>query len=89
MDKEIIDKSCVLCFPATVDSAHTAWIKKNKEGSYISGNLYERYPSICLGYTYDWCPCNPGHRGVSEFIAKQNSRIYIRRIRSTLDYFKP
>jgi hypothetical protein len=36
-----------------------------------------------LGYTYDWCPTNKSHIGVSEFVIDINKNVIVNKIYST------
>ena len=87
-DAEINDNHCELCFPNNADSLHIEWINDTRISSYYNCELYDNYPWTQLGYTYDWNPENKSHFGLSEFVIKQNSTIFINAIYTTQEYFK-
>lgn len=89
-DKEITDKRCNLCFSKqdSVDQEHVKWITNKRLSNYNCDVMYKHYPWTALGYTYDWNPKNKNHRGLSEFVLKKNSVIYVKRITSTEAYLK-
>lgn len=85
-DKEITDSKCDLCFPSGADAEHVAWINENRISRYYQCDLYSQYPWGQLGYTYDWCPSNTTHVGLSEFVIGKNKTVYINRIVTTKEY---
>lgn len=89
-DNEISDKTCGLCFTETEASdeeakAHKEWINQLRLDSYYNCKG-DKYPWTQLGYTYDWHPRNKSHVGISEFVIKANSDIYVNKIAATNDY---
>jgi hypothetical protein len=83
-DKEIDDAICDLDFPPTVDPQHKEWYSNLQKVSYEA----KGYPWTGLGYTYDWG--NPeSELGASEFIVKKGSTVFIRAVKSTLNYCQP
>jgi hypothetical protein len=91
-DNEINDGTCGLCFPQ--DDAdetneamkiHQIWINQLRLDSYYNCKG-DKYPWTQLGYTYDWHPRNQSHVGISEFVIKMNSDIYVHKIAATSDY---
>ena len=89
-DKEIADSSCNLCFSKedSLDKNHIEWITNKRLANYNCDGLFKHYPWTALGYTYDWNPENKNHKGLSEFIIKKNSIIYVKRIIPTEEYLK-
>jgi len=87
-DKEITDKRCEICFPATTDSTHKAWINSSRIDRYYQCDLYSQYPWTELGYTYDWNPNNTSHIGLSEFVIAAHSNIKVKAIYTTVEYIK-
>ncbi len=89
-DKEISDKKCNLCFTRqdSLDMNHIKWINDSRISNYFACGLNNKYPWTALGYTYDWMPQNKTHKGLSEFVIRKNSKIYITRILGTEDYLK-
>lgn len=87
-DKEITDKKCNLCFSKqdSLDVSHVKWMNDNWLTSYFKCGLYNQYPWTALGYTYDWNPQNRTHKGVSEFLVRKNSTIYLNRVHTTESY---
>lgn len=55
-------------------------------GSYKDDKLFAEFPFLGLGYTYDWCPTNTTHAGVTEFVLKENRVARVRSITSTKEY---
>lgn len=89
-DKEINDGTCALCFPKVENpdenaKAHEAWINQLRLDSYYNCKG-DKYPWTQLGYTYDWHPRNKSNVGISEFVIKANSNIYVNKITATNDY---
>lgn len=93
-DNEIDDGICGLCFPQdeadtdTIGEAvkiHRAWINQLRLDSYYNCKG-DKYPWTQLGYTYDWHPRNKSHVGISEFVIRANSDIYVNKIAATNDY---
>jgi hypothetical protein len=89
-DKEINDGTCGLCFSEAESSdenakVHEAWINQLRLDSYYNCKG-DKYPWTQLGYTYDWHPRNKSHIGISEFVIRANSDIYINKITATNDY---
>jgi hypothetical protein len=87
-DKEITDNKCNLCFTMqdSLDMNHVQWMNNNWLNSYFKCGLYSQYPWTGLGYTYDWNPKNKTHKGLSEFLVRKNSTIYLNRERTTENY---
>lgn len=84
-DNEITDNSCGLCFPENTSEAYRQWVNQLRLDSYYNCKG-DKYPWTQLGYTYDWNPKNKSHVGLSEFVIKQNSTIYVNKIAKTLEY---
>jgi len=85
-DNEITDQSCGLCFPENTSEAHQKWINQLRLDSYYNCKG-DKYPWTQLGYTYDWHEGNKSHIGLSEFVIKQQSNIYVNRVVKTAEYF--
>ncbi|MCC7028838.1 MAG: hypothetical protein IT257_00935 [Chitinophagaceae bacterium] len=87
-DKEIDDKCCNFCFSKndSLDSDYIKWINTGRIDRYYASGLYNQYPWTQLGYTYDWHPKNKSHIGVSEFVIKKNSTIYVNKAYTTAEY---
>lgn len=84
-DNEITDNSCGLCFPENTSEEYRQWVNQLRLDSYYNCKG-DKYPWTQLGYTYDWNPKNKSHVGVSEFVIKQNSTIYVNKIIKTVEY---
>lgn len=84
-DKNIEDKSCELCFDNEQDSTHIQWIRDHRNDSYYNCSG-DKYPWTQLGYTYDWHPKNKTHIGLSEFVIRYNSDIFVHKIYTTEEY---
>ncbi len=89
-DNETSDTECGLSLPPSVDSAYRAWFNDLRAVQYVDcsntqGNTVG-YPWTQLGYTYDWHPDNSSHIGLSEFVVKRNTNVWVRRKVSTEEY---
>lgn len=87
-DNEVADKTCDLCFPEGNNDAleaHKAWINQLRLDSYYNCKG-DKYPWTQLGYTYDWHPRNKSHIGISEFVIRAESNIYVNKIEKTNVY---
>ena len=87
-DREIWDGNCDLCFPQDTPQDHINWINENRISRYYQCDLYNQYPWGQLGYTWDWCPKNKSHVGLSEFIITTGATIYVNKIVTTSEYLK-
>ncbi|MCC6371398.1 MAG: hypothetical protein IT236_10370 [Bacteroidia bacterium] len=89
-DKEINDRSCSICFSHkdSSDVDHINWINATRLSRYYACGLFNQYPWTELGYTYDWNPQNKTHIGLSEFVIRQRSRVYIKKVYSTQEYLR-
>lgn len=87
-DKEIHDKCCNICFTKadSTDSDYIRWINMGRIDRYYATGLYNQYPWTQLGYTYDWNPRNKSHIGVSEFVIRKQSNIYVKKAYTTAAY---
>ncbi|MNK18862.1 hypothetical protein D3C87_370770 [compost metagenome] len=85
-DSLINDNSCSTCFPDNVSKDYVTWFNQTRIDRYYQCDLYYQYPWTQLGYTYDWNPGNPTHRGMSEFVIKANSWVRIKHISTTKQY---
>ena len=85
-DAEITDTYCGLCFPKDTDSSYKSWINEMRLSSYYNCELYQKYPWTQLGYTYDWNPNLDSPVGLSEFIIKDSSNVFIKDIYTTREY---
>ena len=81
-DNNTDDTSCDLNLPETVTEDYRKWFNDLRAVQYNDCNdsIFHQYgyPWTQLGYTYDWSPENKSHVGLSEFIIKRFSDIYIR-----------
>ncbi len=87
-DSDITDRSCSLCFPANISKDYVAWFNESRISRYYACQLYDQYPWTQLGYTYDWNPGNPTHVGMSEFVIKENAKIYVKQVSTTSQYLR-
>lgn len=60
--------------------SHTAWLCATWVARYGVSDPGRRYPWTALGYTYDWSPERPTHRGVSEFVAPKGTSVTLHAI---------
>ena len=87
-DFEIDDKEAGLILANAVPSWYRLWFNTIRSKQYFHSFSPKNgaYPWTQLGYTYDWGSKN--HVGLSEYVAKGSSSVYIKAIYSTDDYFK-
>ena len=84
-DNEITDKKADLYLPANVNSDYHKWYKDNILRSYFPNVGEIAYPWTRLGYTYNWA-IGANEIGLSEFVVKKNTKIYIQSNQSIYDY---
>ena len=88
-DAEITDRACSAGFPENIDSTYRAWINDTRaERFYDPNELLDKYPWTALGYTYDWSPRNKTHRGLSEYVIRNNSDVIVNQIYTTVEYLQ-
>lgn len=97
-DKEVYDSQCGLYFTLKQDTTqvqkkpYMEWFNDQRLMSYYNFKWEDQhswtkhYPWTQLGYTYDWNPKNKTHVGLSEFIIKNNSKIYPHAVYTTEAY---
>ncbi|MDG5490315.1 hypothetical protein [Psychroserpens sp. SPM9] len=80
-DNETNDSSCGLNLPNDVSSSYRKWFNDTRANQYkdCTDSIFDEYgyPWTQLGYTYDWSPDNPTNVGLSEFVIKENSNMYV------------
>lgn len=80
-DNETSDTHCGLNLPDIVTSEYREWFNDLRAIQYndCTDTIFHEYgyPWTQLGYTYDWSPENPSHVGLSEFVIKRQTDIYI------------
>ncbi len=84
-DNEITDKKSDLYFTSNVSQEYKKWFNDNIVYSYFPQPGKSAYPWTRLGYTYDWAP-KANERGLSEFVVKRNTKLYIKSNQSLYDY---
>jgi len=89
-DNETSDTACELNLPQDVDQEYRTWFNHTRAFQYsdCKDTVFNElgYPWTQLGYTYDWSPDNPSHVGLSEFVIRRNSIIYVRGKHNTKSY---
>lgn len=85
-DNEITDNICGLYFPENAETEYIRWFNDNILSSYYSQSGENKYPWTRLGYTYDWGNVN-NEVGLSEFIIKKDSKVIVKSLQSTEEYF--
>ncbi len=89
-DNETNDTSCELNLPQDVTKEYRTWFNHTRAFQYsdCQDTFFNEwgYPWTQLGYTYDWSPDNPSHVGLSEFVIRRNSEIYIKDKYNTQSY---
>lgn len=84
-DNEITDKKADLYFPTNSNSEYKKWFNDNILYSYFPEENQIAYPWTRLGYTYNWAS-GANEIGLSEFVVKKNTKIYIHSNQSIYDY---
>lgn len=84
------DSSCDLNMPDTVTEEYRKWFNNLRAVQYrdCSNNTFHEYgyPWTQLGYTYDWSPESKDHIGLSEFVIRRNTDVYVCGKYLTKDY---
>lgn len=79
-DPEISDTKCDYKFSRKTSATHRQWMKDTFNSTYPAQG--KKVPWTRLGYTYDWG--NPkSYIGASEYVIKQNSRVYVESVTPT------
>ena len=94
-DPEISDPSCSLHFPLgayagtspAYDTVYQELIKNNERKEPSSDEPSYWAPWTRMGYTYDWHPRNRSHVGMSEYIIRQGSIVWIKGKTPTESWF--
>lgn len=81
-DPEVTDSRVELSFPEGTPEEHIRWFSELNASVY--GN--DGYPWTRLGYTYDW-GSQESEIGVSEFVLKNGSEVFVESISTTGEYF--
>lgn len=81
-DPEIDDAVASLEFPAGVAEDHRTWIEDLRAASYGE----DGYPWTQLGYTYDWSPDAASEVGLSEFVVRAGTTVYVGAVTPTDEY---
>lgn len=80
-DNEIDDNTAGLNLPDNVTPNYRKWFNDTRAIQYVDCNdsIFDDngYPWTQLGYTYDWSPNNLSHIGLSEFVIKENTDMYV------------
>lgn len=89
-DNEISDKHCRVCFSHqdSLNTDYLKWFNESRISRYYACGLFNQFPWTQLGYTYDWNPANKRHIGLSEYVIKQFSNVYVNKVYTTLEYLK-
>lgn len=89
-DNETTDTACELNMPDTVTDAYRKWFNHTRAVQYndcTDTEFHEfGYPWTQLGYTYDWSPENHSHIGLSEFVIRKNTIVYVKGKHTTKMY---
>jgi len=80
-DNEVNDNSAGLNLPSNVTKSYRKWFNDTRAKQYVdcTDSIFDEYgyPWTQLGYTYDWSPDNPSHVGLSEFVIKENTNMFV------------
>lgn len=76
-DNSITGDSAGLTMPSATESWYRLWFNELRATQYYQSSKpsHDAYPWTQLGYTYDWGSEN--HQGLSEFVIRQQSAVYI------------
>ena len=86
-DPDISTEQCGLHFPEGVAEEHVLWMNRLKAGTYQDAHIeYGGFPWTQLGYTYDWSPESKDNFGLSEYVIKKGSKVYIENVYTRLEY---
>ena len=89
-DNEINDSSCGLNLPNNVSSSYRKWFNDTRANQYkdCTDSIFDEYgyPWTQLGYTYDWSPDNPTNVGLSEFVIKENTDMFVSGVYPNSEY---
>lgn len=89
-DNETNDTGCDLSLPSNVEENYRSWFNKTRAIQYVdcadSTFGLAGYPWTQLGYTYDWSPDNPTNIGLSEFVIRKDSDMFVSGIYTTKQY---
>jgi len=89
-DNETDDNKCDLNLPEDVTEDYRLWFNKIRSVQYVdcadSTFGLAGYPWTQLGYTYDWSPDNPSNIGLSEFVIRKDSDMFVSGIYTTKQY---
>lgn len=88
-DPDISSEKCSIHFPEDVAEEHASWINALREATYEDGEKdieYGGFPWTQLGYTYDWSPESKDNIGLSEYVVKKGSKVYVQNV-YTLDEY--
>ena len=96
-DNEITDTTAGLCLPESTTVDYREWFNTLRSHQYYQCNApYSQeptsnnaYPWTQLGYTYDWGNNDFPHQGLSEFVIRKGSEVYINSVVSTEAYCSP
>lgn len=80
-DNETDDNTAGLNMPENLTDDYRKWFNDTRAIQYTdcTDSLFHEYgyPWTQLGYTYDWSPSNPSHIGLSEFVIRENTDMYV------------
>lgn len=80
-DNEVNDSEAGLNFPENTEGWYRQWFNDLRASQYFQSEVpsHNAYPWTQLGYTYDW-GSEQSEIGMSEFVIKANSQVYIESI---------
>ena len=80
-DNETNDNTAGLNLPSNVTKSYRSWFNELRSKQYVdcTDSIFDEYgyPWTQLGYTYDWSPDNPTHVGLSEFVIRENTDMFV------------
>ena len=89
-DNETNDNTSGLNLPSDVTASYRKWFNNTRAFQYndCKDSLFDQYgyPWTQLGYTYDWSPDSKTNMGLSEFVIKENTEMYVSGKYSNMEY---
>ncbi|WP_299338933.1 hypothetical protein [uncultured Psychroserpens sp.] len=80
-DNETNDSTTGLNLPENVSNEYRNWFNTTRAFQYrdCTDSIFDEYgyPWTQLGYTYDWSPENPSNVGLSEFVIREHTDMFV------------
>lgn len=86
---DITREECDDDFPEETTEEHATWMKQlqavNNENA-LKNEEYGGLPWTRLGYTYDWSPESEDNIGLSEYVVRKGSKVYVQNVHTINAY---